>query len=166
MNGRKSSQQYRNLEVKLSSYDRKTLRGMLDHGHGSARVFKRSLILLLLHGGESAEQIGKIVGATPKTARNIGWKYINGGLKDALFERARPGKKPSIDFHQEKEIVALACSSPPGERSRWTLELLREEVIARRIIKGIGRETLRTLLHDCHVKPWLEKNVVRGRADR
>ena len=159
-----SSQRYRKLEVKLSSRDRRNLRNMLDHGHGSARVFRRSIILLLLHSGESSEQIGKTVGATPKTVRNIGWKYIQGGLKEALYERPRPGKKTSIDSHQEKEIIALACSSPPGERSRWTLELLREQVKAMKIIEEIGRETLRTLLQDCQVKPWLEKNVVRGHS--
>ena len=162
----KRTKRRRKLLVKLSAYDRRKLRRLLGHGNGSARIFRRSMILLLLQSGQSAEQISQSIGATAKTVRNIGWKYLRGGLQNALYEKPRPGRQSLINSHQEKEIIALVCSAPPGQRSRWTLELLKDQIKSHGIVKEIGRETLRTLLHECRVKPWLEKNVVHRGADR
>lgn len=104
-------------------------------------------------------------GLDPMTIRNIGKRYLDDGLERALIDVPRPGKPMQISNFQEKEIVALVCSAPPDERSRWTLKLLQEEVVRRKIRASIGRETLRLLITEAEVKPWLEKNVVRRKAD-
>jgi hypothetical protein len=42
--------------------------------------------------------------------------------------------------------------------------LVAEEAVKRRLIPHVGRETVRILLLDHDLKPWREKNVVRGRT--
>ena len=49
-------------------------------------------------------------------------------------------------------------------RARWTVRLVAEEAVKRKLVPGVGRETIRILLESHDFKPWREKNVVRGRA--
>jgi len=63
---------------------------------------------------------------------------------------------------QRQCIVALACGPPPEGRARWTVRLLTEEVVKRKLVPRVGRETIRVLLESHDLKPWREKNVVRG----
>ena len=85
-----------------------------------------------------------------------------GGLERALYERPRPGKAALLDAQQRQRIVALACGPPPEGRARWTVRLLTEEVVKRKLVPRVGRETIRVLLESHDLKPWREKNVVRG----
>jgi hypothetical protein len=82
----------------------------------------------------------------------------------ALFEASRPGKTQVLDPEQRQRIIAVACSPPPEGRARWTVRLLTEEAIRRRLVPRVGRETIRVLLESHDLKPWREKNVVRGRT--
>ena len=58
--------------------------------------------------------------------------------------------------------MALVCGPPPEGRARWTVRLLAEEVVKRKLVPRVGRETIRVLLESHELKPWREKNVVRG----
>lgn len=160
------TKKYQKFCLKLSIYDRRVVEKLLKNAGPSGRLYRRALILRLLHLRQSPDQIAKELKVTSMTVRNIGHRYLKFGLSRALKDAPRPGKASVITAHQEKEIVALVCSTPPAERSRWTLSLLQKEVIRRKIIKSIGKETLRTFLHEAKVKPWLEKNVVHWGSDR
>src|ERR1039457_7122191 len=48
--------------------------------------------------------------------------------------------------------------------ARWTVRLLAEEAVKRKLVPRVGRETVRILLQSHDLKPWREKNVVRGPA--
>ena len=104
------------------------------------------------------------VGLTPKTVWLTSQRYQQGGLERALYERARPGKAALLDGPQRQRLVALVCSPPPPGRARWTVRLLAEEAVKRKLVPRVGRETVRVLLESHDLKPWREKNVVRGRA--
>ena len=61
-------------------------------------------------------------------------------------------------------FIAMVCSDPPEGCARWTVRLVAEEAVKRRLIPRAGRETIRVLLLHHDLKPWREKNVVRGRT--
>jgi putative transposase len=50
----------------------------------------------------------------------------------------------------------VACSPPPEGRARWTVRLLTEEAIRRKLVPRVGRETIRVLLESHDLKPWRE----------
>ena len=102
------------------------------------------------------------VGLTPKTVWLTRQRYQQGGLERALYERARPGKAALLDARQRQRLIALVCSPPPQGRARWTVRLLAEEAVKRKLVPRVGRETVRVLLESHDLKPWREKNVVRG----
>ena len=101
---------------------------------------------------------------TAQAIRTIGRRYQHGGLEAALFERQRPGAAAVLDNSQKLRIIAMVCSDPPEGRARWTVRLVAQEAVTRRLIPRVGRETIRILLLDHDLKPWREKNVVRGRT--
>ena len=59
-------------------------------------------------------------------------------------------------------FAAGSTRSTVVPRSRWTVRLLTEEVVKRKLVPRVGRETIRVLLESHDLKPWREKNVVRG----
>lgn len=154
------------LSFRLSDEDRKTIDDLLTKGKTSARIFKRAQVLRHFDEGKSSPDIAIFVGVTAETARRIGWNYIHKDLKRALYDLPRPGKAKKLTNRQETHIVALVCSDPPEGYERWSIRLLTEEVIKRKIVKSVGRETIRILLKSHGIKPWREKNVVCTRADR
>src|SRR5215467_4002203 len=53
-----------------------------------------------------------------------------------------------------------SAATPPDGYARWTVRLVAEEAVKRRLVPAVGRETIRILLLHHDLKPWREKNVV------
>jgi len=151
------------LRITVSRKDRKTLAGLLSGGVQSVRVVFRALALLHLADGASAPEAARsLKKLTPKAVRDIAHRYEQEGLDRALYEKQRPGAKPLLSESEKQRIVAMVCSDPPEGRARWTVRLIVEEAIKRKLVPRAGRETIRILLESHDLKPWREKNVVRG----
>ena len=135
---------------------------MLHSGLQPVRTVLRALALRQLAEGQTVRRVAKNVALTPKTVWLTSQRYRQGGLGRALYERPRPGKAALLEAQQRQRIVALACGPPPEGRARWTVRLLTEEVVKRKLVPRVGRETIRVLLESHDLKPWREKNVVRG----
>jgi putative transposase len=152
------------LRVAVTSRDQRHLEELLNGGVQQVRVVLRALALLQLAKGVSAPRIASFVPFTPQAIRKVGHRYQQGGLEGALYERQRPGAAEVLEDSQKQRIIAMVCSDPPEGRSRWTVRLVVEEAVKRKLVPRVGRETIRILLLDHDLKPWREKNVVRGRA--
>ena len=150
------------LFLKLNFQELKKVKEMRSKGVLSVRVLRRARVLELFHKGLISPKVAEYVGVSPETARRIGWNYLEGGLEFALFDKPRPGKERALNETQANKIIAFVCSDPPDGRERWTIELIAEEAISRKIVQTVGRETIRVLLHSHDLKPWREKNVVRS----
>jgi transposase len=126
-------------------------------------VVLRALALLQLAEDISAPQVAKTIPLTPQAIRRLGHRYQNAGLEGALYEKQRPGAAEVLDHTQKQRIIAMVCADPPAGRARWTVRLVAEEAVKRKLIPPVGRETIRILLLHHDLKPWREKNVVRRR---
>jgi putative transposase len=149
----------------VSASDLKTVDQLLKSGVQQVRVVLRALTLRQLGQGCAASEVAGLIGLTGKAVRAIARRYREGGLERALYEKARPGKKRLLDASTEQRIVALVCGAPPEGRARWSVRLIVEETVKRKIVPKLGRETVRVLLESHELKPWREKNVVSA-ADR
>ena len=153
---------YRRLGVQLKKRDREQLDGMLSGGIQAVRAILRALVLYQLHDGKAVSEVATNVRLTPKAVREIGWRYQDSGLDRALYDKQRPGAQSLLDDSQRQRIIAMVCSDPPAGRARWTVRLVAEEAVKRKLVPKVGRETIRVLLESHDLKPWREKNVVRG----
>jgi|SRR5579863_2449744 len=157
---------YRRLEVRLKKADRDHLDGMLSGGVQPVRTVLRALALQQLDHGKSAAEVASLVPLTSKAVREIGRRYEKSGLEQALYEKQRPGAATLLEPKERQRIIAMVCSDPPAGRARWTVRLVAEEAVKRRLVPKVGRETIRLLLLHDDLKPWREKNVERTGADR
>jgi putative transposase len=148
--------------VRLSKQEQQELRHLLQSGLQPVRTVLWALVLWQLAEGQTVRQVAKNVALTPKTVWLTSQRFRQGGLERALYERPRPGKATLLDAQHRQRIVALACGPPPEGRARWTVHLLTEEVVKRKLVPRVGRETIRALLESHDLKPRREKNVVRG----
>jgi len=150
------------VHVQLTKKARKRIAGMLNKGWESARVLRRALILRQLERGQTAGQVASQVGVASKTVRAIARRYEEEGLESALYEKPRPGQQRRLDAGQSQRIIALVCGPPPAGQARWSVRLIAQEAVKRKLVAEVGRETIRILLRTHDLKPWREKNVVRG----
>jgi putative transposase len=117
----------------------------------------RALALLRLDAGLSAPKVAQLVPFTAQAIRVIAKRYREEGLERALFEKKRPGHAELLQASDKQRIIAMACSQPPEGRSRWTVRLIAEEAVKRKLVPGVGRETIRILLQSHDLKPWRKK---------
>src|SRR5215469_7860243 len=157
-------QSYHRVHVQLVSKDRLRIAEMLRKGRESARVLRRAAILKQLDAGQKAVQVADNVGVAAKTVRAIARRYEEEGLESALHEKPRPGKQPALDAGQSQRIIAMVCGPAPQGMARWSVRLIAEEAVKRKLAPHVGRETIRVLLQSHELKPWREKKLVRGRA--
>lgn len=123
-----------------------------------ARVIYRANALNLRHKGLTAAEVADYLEISPRTVFNIQQNYSDGGLIKALEDDPRPGSPPQFDDGQKAKIVAMVCANPPEGFDRWTLALISEEAKKNGIVKSISRETIRVLLQEHDLKPWLQKS--------
>jgi putative transposase len=153
------------LNIDVTKEDRQELRKLVNGGGlQQVRVVLRALALLQLGEYASAPQIAKVIPLTAQAIRRLGHRYESVGLEGALYERQRPGATQVLDSSQKQRIIAMVCSDPPEGQARWTVRLVAEEAVKRKLAPRVGRETIRILLQHHDLKPWREKNVVRRRA--
>ena len=155
-------QSYHLVHVQLKKKDRQLLSGRLTKERGSSRVLRRAAILRQLDRGQKAAQVVASVGVAGKTVRAIARRYEEEGLESALYEKPRPGKQRVLDVGQSQRIIAMVWSPPPRGIARWSVRLIATEAVKRKLAPKVGRETIRILLQSHELKPWREKNVVRG----
>ena len=152
------------LRIEVKKKDQNELRALLSGGMQQVRVVLRAIALLQLARGVSAPRISGVVPLTPQAIRKVGHRYRQGGLERALYEKERPGAAVLLEDSQRQRIIAMVCSDPPEGCARWTVRLVAEEAVKRRLVPRVGRETIRVLLLHHDLKPWREKNVVCGRT--
>jgi putative transposase len=148
------------LNINVAVEDRKDLRALVKGGLQPVRVVLRALALLRFADKVSADEISKAIPVTPQALRRLCHRYQQGGLSAALYEKPRPGAAEKLDANQKQRIIAMVCSDPPAGRARWTVRLVAEEAVKRKLVPQVGRETIRILLLSHDLKPWREKNVV------
>ena len=152
------------FRIQLSKAEQQQLKRLLSGGVQPVRTVARAMALKQLAEGQTIRKVAASIGLTPKTVWLVSQHYRQGGLERAVYDGPRPGNSQLLDAQQRQRIIALACSKPPEGRARWTVRLLVEEVVKRKLVPRVGRETIRVLLETHDLKPWREKNVVRSDA--
>jgi hypothetical protein len=138
--------------VTLTESERDDLRKLVSVGKASAQKLVRARILLLAdqsEGGSSKSdpEIVESLGCGRASVERIRKRFVEDGLDVVLnpppsqrvFERKMDGKA-------EAHLIALACGAPPAGRSRWTLRLLGDQMVALEHVESVSFETVRRVL--------------------
>lgn len=132
--------------VTLTDEERTRLDRLTRSGSASARMIRRARTLLLANAGRIDEDISAALGIGVSTVERTRRRYVEEGVEAALVERPRPGAEPKLDPTAQATVIALACTTAPEGRSRWTMQLLADRVVELRLAPDISREAIRRLL--------------------
>jgi transposase len=143
--------------VELTPDERESLEALVRGGKGAVRRLKRAQILLALDAGSTEETIARNIGVGTSTVYRTKQRFVEEGLEQALSESPRPGAPRKLGASDESLLIALACSKAPAGRSRWTMELLADELVRLTAHESLSGETVRRRLAEMELKPWQEK---------
>ena len=138
--------------IDLSADEREQLSQLVRRGKHSSRKVTRARILLLAASGSTDEQIVAALGCGINTVERTRRRFVEESL-ECLKERPRRGQARKLTGKQEAHLVAVACSTPPEGRARWTLSLLADLVVELKFASTIARETVRQVLKKTSLNP-------------
>ena len=132
--------------VDLNEAEISQLRSLTKTGKHKARSITRANIIIMASEGYSDNAIASTLRINVSTVERTREKFVLGGLEYALQDRPHPPKPRKLDGKQEAFLVATACSTAPEGRSRWTMQLLADQLISLGIVDSISDETVRQTL--------------------
>ena len=141
-------------EIKLTAEQRKELLKFSKTGVHSAKLIKRSEIILLLDTSESGkavafEEISKRLDVSVTTITNVKKDFIAAeDVKSFLKRKKRdtPPVEPKITGEVEARIIALACSEAPIGCARWTVRLIADKSVELQIVDSLSFKSVQRLL--------------------
>jgi transposase len=136
----------RQTELHLSEEDRATINGIRTKGRHQAREVNRAHVLASLDQGIPEAQIMAVLGIGRTAVWRTRAAYLQGGVDLAVFDSARPGRPPQYDTDAQARVTALACTTPPTGRQRWTLVELERAARQEQGLGNVSRETVRRML--------------------
>ena len=143
----------RQTKLQLSEVDRAMINDIRMKGLHQAREVNRAHVLASLDQGVPEAQIMAVL----RIGRTALWRtraaYLQGGVDLAVFDIARTGRPLQYDTDAEARVTALACTTPPMGRQRWTLVELERAARQEQGLGNVSRETVRRMLRKATSNP-------------
>jgi transposase len=144
----------------LSAEARQQLESITRNGCSSAKKILHARILLMADqdhpsGRYRDVQIAQALGVHKNTVATVRRIFVQSGEQTALQRKPRltPPVPPKLDGDAEAALVAICCSAPPEGRTHWTMQLLADELVSRKIVVSISDETVRQRLKKTSCNP-------------
>lgn len=132
--------------VDLTTEERGYLLDVIHTGNTTARRVARAHALLRAAEGATDEEIAEALHLGLSTVHRTRQRFVDEGLTAALSEQSRSGSPPVLTGKQAAFLVALAGTTPPAGRHRWTLRLLADRFVELRQIDMISPDTVGRVL--------------------
>ena len=83
-----------------------------------------------------------------ETVYGIRKQFASDGLEAVVYRKKRQTSptEPKVTGDVEAHIVAVACSSAPEGKSKWTLQMIADKIVFDGVVPSIGKETIRRTL--------------------
>lgn len=135
--------------VELDGSERARLRELISKGKAPAKSILKARILLKADEGEGGEawtdeKICEALDTNVTMVARVRQTLVEDGLDAVLTRKKRqtPPIPPIFDGEAEAKLIALACSTPPEGHARWTIRLLAEHVVERKIVDAVHFNTV------------------------
>lgn len=138
--------------VRLLSEERLLLLALISAGTAAARAQTHARILLKADAGADGpawidSAIAEALETSLRTVERVRQAWVCDGLEAALYpQRSTVSRPRKLNGEQQAHLIALACSPPPAGRTRWTLRLLSNRLVALEVVASIAPETVRLAL--------------------
>ena len=135
--------------VELDAAERERLDALISRGKAPAKMLLKARILLKADAADGGPawldaRIVEALDTNLTMVSRVRETLVTEGLDAVLTrkKRATPPVPPIFDGEAQARLTALACSEPPQGRARWTIRLLAEHVVERRIVPAAHHNTV------------------------
>ena len=132
--------------VRLSEEERSELEKLIQKGGKGYRIRHAQILLKLDKTPENAEwtyaRIQSAYKAVHSTIAEVAKRFVFEGLEAALGRKNRDNYPRKVTGEVEARICAIACSTPPEGRSRWTMQMIADELIRLEVVEYITDTTV------------------------
>lgn len=138
--------------VRLDDEERVELQSMVDKGRGSMAVRKRARVLLKADESDEGpawtdRRVAEFSEVSVSTVYRVRQRFVEDGFAAAVYRKPATDRLyRKLDGAGEARLIATACSEPPEGRSRWTLQMLADELVALDVVESISGECVRKTL--------------------
>ena len=152
--------------VRLSDEERSMLEALIKQKKPKVAQHKirHAQILLAIDENNSPlsnEQIAKALNISPLSISILRKRLVEEGLDVTINSKhSHHGRERKVDGEVEAHLIALACSTPPEGRCRWTLNLLRDKMIELKYVPEISRSSIHVSLKKTNLNRGKTKSGV------
>lgn len=145
--------------VRLDAPEQQELETVVATPRAAAERVLRARVLLKADEGAGGPawpdtQIADAFEISVSKVQRLRQRLVEEGLAAALVRHPSPQARPrKLDGAQEARLVTLACSAPPAGRTRWTLQLLADQLVVLKVVDAISDETVRVTLKKTRSSP-------------
>ncbi len=136
----------RQTELHLTDEDRSLIDAIRSKGLHQSREVNRAHVLSCLDRGIPEAKIMTVLGIGRTAVWRARAAYLQGGVGLAVFDVARSGRPRLYDTDAEARVTALACTTPPKGKQRWTIVELERAARQEKGLCSVSRETVRRML--------------------
>jgi hypothetical protein len=133
-------------KVTLTDEERKSLQEMIQKGGKGYRIRHAQILLKLDDIEENTNwtyvKIGEAYKANINTISDRAKRFVTEGLECALGRKEQTNRRRKVTGEVEARLCAIACSDPPDGRSRWTCQLIADELIRLEVVDYITDSTI------------------------
>jgi putative transposase len=132
--------------IQLEQIEREFLQSLVRKGESRAIELNRAWMLLWNDANVKSNEIAQRLSMGYVTVTQTLKQYRDEGLESALYDAHRSGAPRKITPELEAHISSIACSKCAEGNAKWTIDLLKDEVIRLNITDSISRSSVHTVL--------------------
>jgi hypothetical protein len=137
--------------VRLSDEERSICHTVIKKLKGSSQKVRRAQILLKADADGPAwtdQKMAEAFNCRVQTVENLRKRVVTESFELALQgkQREKPPTPPKLDGKGEAKLIALRLGKPPQGFSKWTLQLLADQLVKLEVVDSICPETVRQTL--------------------
>jgi hypothetical protein len=129
-------------KVTLSDEERKGLRELIQKGGKGYRIRHAQILLKLEAIPENADwtydRIKEAYSAAHSTIAGVAKRFVLEGLEAALGRKKQENYHRKMTGEVEAVMCAIACSEAPAGRSRWTMQMIADELVRLEVVDSIS----------------------------
>jgi hypothetical protein len=133
-------------KVTLTEEERQLLQQLVQKGGKGYRIKHAQILLKLDETPENAEwtydRIKSAYSAAHGTIAGVAKRFVFEGIEAALGRKKQENYHRKVTGEIEARICAIACSEAPEGRSRWTMQMIADELMRLEVVDYITDSTI------------------------
>ena len=132
--------------VRLTEEEREELKKLVRKGDKGYRIRHAQILLKLDQRleniGWTYDRIKSAYNISGGTIASVAKRFVLEGMEAALGRKKHENYHRKVTGEIEAKICMIACSEPPEGRSRWTMQMIADELIRLEVVEYITDSTV------------------------